>query len=124
MTGTWPRSFCRMLIQWWPCRGIGAATPGHSLSTYSSMVASVHRWQLVHSATSMIMFHFFMLSLRRHQLGLAQRPLDLLVLRHRGKRLRHVLDAAVPHLDLHQRLRAGKRVRGLGLGLVRRQQVE
>src|SRR5262249_55386595 len=33
---------------------------GQSLPTYSSMVASVHRLQLVHSATSMIMFHFGM----------------------------------------------------------------
>ena len=47
-----------MSIQWWPCRGIGAATPGQSLPTYSSMAASAHSWQFVHSATSMIMFHF------------------------------------------------------------------
>src|SRR4051812_7950593 len=38
---------------------MGAATPGHSLPTYSSMADSVHNWQFVHSATSMIMFHFF-----------------------------------------------------------------
>src|SRR5579883_3003174 len=55
----WPRSFCRMLIHLCPCFGIGLVYPGNSLSTYSSMVASVHRLQLVHSATSMIMFHFF-----------------------------------------------------------------
>src|SRR5215204_1135572 len=36
---------------------------GQSLPTYSSMVASVHRLQLVHSATSMTMFHVFMTSL-------------------------------------------------------------
>ena len=41
--GTCPRSFCRMLIHLWPCCGIGAAIPGHSLPTYSSMAASVHR---------------------------------------------------------------------------------
>src|ERR1700693_4372787 len=55
--GAWPRSFCRMLIHRCPCRGIGAAYPGQSLPTYSSMAASAHSWQLVHSATSMIMFH-------------------------------------------------------------------
>ena len=57
--GAWPRSFCLMSIQRWPWRGIGAATPGQSLPTYSSMADSVHNWQFVHSATSMIMFHFF-----------------------------------------------------------------
>src|SRR5258705_1203059 len=49
-----------MLIHLCPCLGIGAAYPGNSFPTYSSMVASVHRLQFVHSATSMIMFHFFM----------------------------------------------------------------
>src|SRR6202140_2822514 len=58
--GTCPRSFCRMLIHLWPCRGLGLLEPGQSLPTYSSMAESVHRLQLVHSATSMIMFHFFM----------------------------------------------------------------
>src|SRR5262252_4331257 len=56
--GTCPRSFCRMSIHLCPCLGIGAAYPGQSLPTYSSMVASVHRLQLVHSATSMMRFHF------------------------------------------------------------------
>ena len=58
--GTWPRSFWRMSIHRWPCFGIGAAYPGKSLPTYSSMAASAHSWQLVHSATSMIMFHLDM----------------------------------------------------------------
>ena len=57
--GTWPRSFCRMSIQRWPSRGIGAETPGHSLPTYSSIADSAQSWQLVHSATSMIMFHLY-----------------------------------------------------------------
>src|ERR1700709_1985975 len=56
----WPRSFCLMSIHEWPWRGLGAAPPVHSLPTYSSMAESVHNWQFVHSATSMIMFHFFM----------------------------------------------------------------
>src|SRR3972149_66989 len=57
--GSCPRSFCRVLIHLWPCFGIGGEWPGNSLPTYSSMAASVHRLQLVHSATSMIRFHFF-----------------------------------------------------------------
>src|SRR5580704_2042099 len=57
--GICPRSFCKMLIHLWPCFGIGAESPGQSLPTYSSMADNVHRLQLVHSATSMIMFHFF-----------------------------------------------------------------
>jgi hypothetical protein len=59
--GACPRSFCLISIQAWPWRGIGAATPGQSLPTYSSMADSVHNWQFVHSTTSMIMFHFFIL---------------------------------------------------------------
>src|SRR6516162_4203400 len=58
--GTCPRSFCRMSIHLCPCFGIGALEPGQALPTYSSMTASVHRLQFVHSATSMIMFHFCM----------------------------------------------------------------
>src|SRR5262249_3909754 len=61
--GTCPRSFCRMLIHLWPCLAIGREEPGQSLPTYSSIVASVHRLQLVPSATSMIMFHFFIVLL-------------------------------------------------------------
>src|SRR5215212_10803802 len=108
------------------------------LPTYSSMADSAHNWQFVHSATSMIMFHFFMTlrpsrSLRRHKLSGFERTLDLsefLVLRrhgvflNRGEGFRHVLDAAIPQLDLHDRLTAGERVRALGLGFVRRQQIE
>src|SRR5215813_13611427 len=117
--GTCPRSLCRILIQRCPCRGIGAATPGHSLPTYSSITASVHRLQFVHSATSMIMFHFCMASLqatrdwtgslpsrrsrfafpssfRRLELRRLERLADLLVLLHAGEGFRHVLGAPVP----------------------------
>src|SRR5580700_4505128 len=61
--GTCPRSFCTMSIQRCPCLGIGAETPGQALSTYSSIAASAHNWQLVHSATSMIRFHFSIIKL-------------------------------------------------------------
>src|SRR5215469_3516713 len=62
--GAWPRSFCRMSIHRWPCFGIGAAYPGKSFPMYSSIAASVQSWQLVHSATSMIMFHLDIYSLQ------------------------------------------------------------
>src|ERR1700737_1222392 len=97
--GIWPRSFCKMLIHLWPCLGIGAEYPGQSLPTYSSMAASVHKLQLVHSATSMIMFHFFMASLRRHQIRFLERALDLFVLLHAGERSRHVFGTTVPQFD-------------------------
>src|SRR5215831_19743193 len=162
--GAWPRSFWRMSIHRWPCFGIAAAYPGQSLPTYSSMVASVQSWQFVHSATSMIMFHFFMVSselciLRRHpevrprpfepgeprrmigpgchpsraahsrgrlrmtihasfcryQLRLLQHALDFGFLLHGRKRRRDVLGAAVPQLDLNQRVGACERMRRLGL---------
>src|ERR1700730_18004198 len=120
--GIWPRSFCKMLIHLWPCLGIGAEYPGQSLPTYSSMAESKHRLQLVHSATSLIMFHFFLASLRRYQMRFLERALDFLVLLHRREHRRHVLDAAVPQLDLHQRVGAGERVGGFGLGALRREQ--
>src|SRR3972149_3966779 len=65
--GSCPRSFCRMLIHLWPCFGIGAEYPGNSFPTYSSMAASVQRLQLVHSATSIIMFHLFIVCLASFQ---------------------------------------------------------
>src|SRR5215510_3739274 len=114
------------------------------------MVASVQRLQFVHSATSMIMFHFFIVLLsthrrpvgwakslavpsprghgapailptrkcraarlcppygallfRRHQVRFLQRAPDLLVLLHLREGRRHVLGAAIPQLDLHQRV--------------------
>src|SRR3984893_10733703 len=72
--GTCPRSFCTMSIQRCPCLGIGAETPGQALSTYSSIAASAHSWQLVHSATSMIRFHFSIIKLPVHHVSLrAQR---------------------------------------------------
>src|SRR3954470_4625671 len=144
------------------------------LPTYSSIADSAHNWQLVHSATSMIMFHFFIgltllpgrhhprrrmiqwspiclgywmpafagmtirvvalsPSLRRNELRGFERALDLgefLVLGrdgtlfHRSEGFRHVLDAAIPQFDLHDRLTTGERMRGLGLGLVRGQQIK
>src|SRR5262245_64054817 len=87
------------------------------------MTASVHRLQFVHSATSMIMFHFCMAILylgtrrhhprkrmttvastslfRRHEMGGLERLADFLVLLHAREGIRHVLGAAVPRLDLN-----------------------
>ena len=43
---------------------------------------------------------------------------------HLGERLRDMLGTAVPNFDLHQRVRTGQRVRGLGLRAFGREQVE
>ena len=61
---------------------------------YIPIAASVHRFRPLSSATSMIMFHFFITSLHRH--GSAPwRPLDFLVLLHHRDR-RHVLRTTMP----------------------------
>src|SRR5262249_18619959 len=110
---------------------------GQALPTYSSMTAKVQRLQLVHSATSMIMFHFcmaltflsapgwpFAWSLRRYELRGFQRLAHLLVLLHPREGFRHVLGPAVPEFDLHQRIGASDRVGRFRLCALRREQVE
>src|SRR6266699_3311156 len=112
------------------------------------MAASVHRLQLVHSATSMIMFHFFIeatlyhasspgvsrrsrsvatrtaLSFRRQQVRFLERAFDFLVLLRGSKSRRHMLGAAIPKFDLDQRIGAGKRVGVFGLRTLGREQIK
>ena len=100
------------------------------------MAASVHRLQLVHSATSMIMFHFFIVELRRactyaaasrtgYSAGveLGDRP-RMVSWRYPRDRSPKCTRSPVPQFDLDKRLGTCERVGRFRLRPMRHQQID